>query len=158
MPKQSQLKILIVAKQNKAGLHAARKLEKLLREYTEDIHFDLSTVKKARNARGTPIKKFDGDFIITVGGDGTLLWTAQQTTKPILPVRIEGYGFLCTADFKDLCLISEIHPMPLAARKDLHPILLLRELLNPNLRHKQPSGSEEGIASGRSQVRKPEVF
>ena len=102
MPKQSQLKILIVAKQNKAGLHAARKLEKLLREYTEDIHFDLSTVKKARNARGTPIKKFDGDFIITVGGDGTLLWTAQQTNKPILPVRIEGYGFLCTADFKDL--------------------------------------------------------
>ncbi|MBI2076583.1 MAG: NAD(+)/NADH kinase [Candidatus Aenigmarchaeota archaeon] len=102
MPRQSQLRILIVAKQNKAGIHAARKLEKLLKEYTEDIHFDLSTVKKAREAKGTPVRKFDGDFVITVGGDGTLLWTAQQTNKPILPVRIEGYGFLCTADFKEL--------------------------------------------------------
>lgn len=102
MTKQSQLKVLIVAKQNKAGIHAAKKLEKILKEYTEDIHFDLSTVKKARKVRGTPIKKFDGDFVITVGGDGTLLWTAHQTKKPILPVRIEGYGFLCTADFKEL--------------------------------------------------------
>ncbi len=102
MPKQPQLKILIVAKQNKAGIHAAQKLEKILKQYTEDVHFDLSTVRKAREAKGTPVKKFDGDFIITVGGDGTLLWTAQQTSKPILPVRIEGYGYLCTADFKEL--------------------------------------------------------
>lgn len=91
--------MLLVAKQNKAGIRHIKKLEKMLRKYTDEIHFDHSTALRLRK-RGHSIRKFDGDFIITAGGDGTFLWTAHKADIPILPVRIEGQGFLCTVDFK----------------------------------------------------------
>lgn len=106
MPKRKKKeisRILIVAKQNKNGIRMAKKLEKLLKPYTSDIYFDRSTALRERK-KGMSVKNFDGSMIITVGGDGTLLWTAQQLEKsvPILPVKIEGHGFLCTATFKEL--------------------------------------------------------
>lgn len=99
--KKSDLKVLIVAKQNKIGLKMAKKLEKMLLEHSDDIHFDHATALKLRK-RGVSIRKFKGDFIVTIGGDGTLLWTAHKSSVPILPVKIEGYGFLCTSTFKDV--------------------------------------------------------
>jgi NAD+ kinase len=99
--KKIELDVLIVAKQNKIGIKLAKKLEKMLSEYTDDVHFDHATALKLRK-RGVSIRKFTGDFIITIGGDGTLLWTASKANVPILPVKIEGYGFLCTATFKDV--------------------------------------------------------
>jgi len=99
--KKTNLNVLIVAKQNKLGIKMAKKLEKMLSEYSDDIHFDHATALKLRK-RGISIRKFTGDFIITVGGDGTLLWTASKADVPILPVKIEGHGFLCTATFKDV--------------------------------------------------------
>src|SRR3989338_10703037 len=98
---KSGVKVLLVAKQNKAGIRHIKKLEKMLRKHTDDIHFDHSTALRLRK-RGHSIRKFSGDFIITIGGDGTFLWTAHKANVPILPVRIEGYGFLCTADFDEL--------------------------------------------------------
>lgn len=103
-PKRSRVilkDILIVAKQNKAGIRMARKLENMLKPYAVSIHFDRSTALRLRK-RGLSVKRFDGDLVITVGGDGTLLWTAHQTRLPILPVKIEGHGFLCTCSFKEL--------------------------------------------------------
>jgi NAD+ kinase len=97
------LSILISAKQNKTGVKAARKLAKELVRFA-DVHFDKSTAQKRIQwrMRGIAVSKFKGDLIITLGGDGTFLWTAYQATTPILPVRIEGHGFLCTIDYKDL--------------------------------------------------------
>lgn len=101
--RKKAMNILIVAKQNKLGLSRAKKLGKALREYV-DVKFDPSTARRVRRLRktGTSITKFDGDLIITIGGDGTLLMTSHHSKVPILPIRIEGYGFLCTADFKDV--------------------------------------------------------
>ncbi|MBI4162111.1 MAG: NAD(+)/NADH kinase [Candidatus Aenigmarchaeota archaeon] len=99
--KKKEAEILIVAKQNRTGIRMARKLEKELKKYTENVHFDRSTALRLKK-RGTPVKKFSGDLVITIGGDGTLLWTSHQTDVPILPIKIEGYGFLCTANFKQL--------------------------------------------------------
>lgn len=101
---KKKLRVLIVAKQNKLGLKMAKKLERKLSEYTDEIHFDVSTTKSLSRAgkKGIKVSKFHGDLIITIGGDGTLLWTAHQTNIPILPVRIEGHGFLCTAEFNEL--------------------------------------------------------
>jgi NAD+ kinase len=98
--KQKQKEILIVAKQNKLGMKLARKLEKAL-EGKAELHFDKSSALRLHK-RGHSIRKFSGDFIITIGGDGTFLWTAHKAGVPILPVRIEGYGFLCTTDFDEL--------------------------------------------------------
>ncbi|MBI4018139.1 MAG: NAD(+)/NADH kinase [Candidatus Aenigmarchaeota archaeon] len=101
--KRKDTKILIIAKQNKLGIRLAKKLEKQLKPFTDEIYFDRSTSLRA-GMRGTSVKKFDGDIIITIGGDGTLLWTSQQIEKPvpILPVKIEGHGFLCTTTYKEL--------------------------------------------------------
>jgi len=69
-----------------------------------DVEFDKSTAQRRIRWRmhGTAINKFKGDLIITLGGDGTFLWTAYQASVPILPVRLEGHGFLCTIDLSDL--------------------------------------------------------
>lgn len=98
------MKIMIVAKQNKIGITRAKRLTKELKKYTDKISYDPSTARRVRKLRkkGASISKFDGDMIITVGGDGTFLHTAHQATAPILPVKIEGHGFLCTTDFREL--------------------------------------------------------
>jgi len=97
------MRILISAKQNAVGLRAAKRLHKELVKFS-DVEFDPSTAKKLKKfrGRGTAIKKFDGDLIISLGGDGTFLWTGYQARVPILPVRLEGYGFLCSVNFKEL--------------------------------------------------------
>ena len=104
----SKMKILIAAKQNPAGIRAAKKAEKELSKFAE-VHFDRSTALRLHKwkTRGMSIKRFDGDMIVTLGGDGTFLWTAYQARVPILPVRIEGHGFLCTTDMKELLKNTE---------------------------------------------------
>ncbi len=92
-------RVLIVAKQNKVGMKAAKKVEKLLKGRVKDLHFDTSTSLRTR-MRGTSIRKFKGDLVITLGGDGTFLWTAHKTDIPILPVKLEGQGFLCSVTLK----------------------------------------------------------
>ena len=93
--------VLIVAKQNKVGVHHAKKLEKMLQNKVREVHFDRSTAIRFRKI-GHSIRKFNGDLIITLGGDGTFLWTAHKTDVPILPVKLEGQGFLCSCNFKQL--------------------------------------------------------
>lgn len=95
------MKVLIVAKQNDLGIKMAMRAEKKIKEITEDVNFDMSTALKLRK-RGVSIRKFDGDLIVTIGGDGTFLHTSSRTTIPILPVKIEGHGFLCTTTMKEL--------------------------------------------------------
>ena len=92
------MKILVVAKQNEKCIKSADKLKKNL---NHEVVFDPLTGKKL-NKKSENIDKFDGDFVITLGGDGTFLWTAQHTDKPILPVRAEGFGYLCSIDFDKL--------------------------------------------------------
>ena len=95
-----QKKIMIVAKQNPLGIQLARALARKI-EGKCDYIFDPSTSMRLRK-RGTSIKRFDGDFIITLGGDGTFLRASHQTNLPILPVKLEGHGFLCTCTYKEL--------------------------------------------------------
>ncbi len=92
-------KVLIVAKQNKVGIAAAKKVERLLKNKVKEIHVDNSTALKMRR-RGATIRKFRGDLVITLGGDGTFLWTAHKVNVPILPVKLEGQGFLCSCNLK----------------------------------------------------------
>lgn len=93
--------VLIVAKQNSTGMKAARKIDALLKDRVKELHYDSSTALRLR-ARGASIRKFKGDLVITLGGDGTYLWTAHKTDLPVLPVKLEGQGFLCTMNLKQL--------------------------------------------------------
>ncbi len=51
-------------------------------------------VSKYLNVKGRDIDTFDTDIIITVGGDGTVLWTLQHTNCPILGINMGALGFL----------------------------------------------------------------
>ena len=97
---ENRKRIMIVAKQNNLGLRIARTFARRI-ESKCDVSFDPSTALRLRK-KGTSIRRFDGDFIITLGGDGTFLRAAHQTDLPILPVKLEGHGFLCTTTYKQL--------------------------------------------------------
>jgi len=93
------MKIMIVSKPVKSVFKKSLELAKKLKDVK--VFFD-STNGKKYNLPWQKIENFKGDMIITVGGDGTFLWTSHKTNLPILPLRAEGIGFLTRGDIKDV--------------------------------------------------------
>lgn len=70
--------------------------------FTKKIMDTLSTeefvlppnVAKKFGEKGTSIEKMDVESLVTVGGDGTVLYTLQKSQKPILGINMGGRGFL----------------------------------------------------------------
>jgi len=58
-----------------------------------DVLIESKTAKKMHKS-GIPIPEMDVDIIITIGGDGTVLKTLQNTNKPIFPINLGKLGFL----------------------------------------------------------------
>ncbi len=92
------MKIMIVSKPTSRVFSKAMELSKRLKA---KVFFDPTNGKKY-NLPWQEIEKFRGDMIITVGGDGTFLWTSHKTDLPILPLRAEGIGFLTTFEVDKL--------------------------------------------------------
>ena len=46
------------------------------------------------HVEGHPLREFDGDVLVAVGGDGCLFYSAQNVEAPILGVNTGGVGFL----------------------------------------------------------------
>lgn len=60
----------------------------------EDILFSPEAAEEL-GEEGTPIEKMDVDSIVTIGGDGTVLYTLQRSPKtPILGINMGNRGFL----------------------------------------------------------------
>jgi NAD+ kinase len=95
------MNLLIVSKQNQLCFEASKKLEAVMKKEGHGIKFDSTTAKKMRKP-GEKIEKFHGDMVITLGGDGTFIYASEKTKLPILPVRVEGFGYLSTIDFDEL--------------------------------------------------------
>ncbi len=100
------MKVMVVSKPKKNVFKKASELAKKIK----NVVFDRTTGE----AHGLPwkeIEDFHGDLIITVGGDGTFLWTSHKTAVPILPLRAEGIGFLTRGDvdevIKDPRIVTE---------------------------------------------------
>ncbi|MGC8663247.1 MAG: NAD(+) kinase [Thermoplasmata archaeon] len=69
---------------------------KLVYEYLRkehDVILEEKTAKKIQKT-GIPISEMDVDMIITIGGDGTVLKTLQNTTTPIFSINLGKLGFL----------------------------------------------------------------
>jgi Predicted sugar kinase len=43
---------------------------------------------------GVPLEEMNAEIIITVGGDGTALWTLKRVNTAILPINMGSFGFL----------------------------------------------------------------
>ncbi len=53
---------------------------------------------RALGLPGRPLREFDGDVLIAVGGDGCLFYSAQAVEAPILGINTGGVGFLSEVD------------------------------------------------------------
>ncbi|HEQ79309.1 MAG TPA: NADH kinase [Euryarchaeota archaeon] len=54
------------------------------------------------NMEGIPLEKLRADFLVSVGGDGTLLWCFQRTEMPILAVNMGNVGYLSESPMENL--------------------------------------------------------
>lgn len=52
--------------------------------------------------KGVELPEIRADIIITVGGDGTVLWTFQYATGPILGINMGGLGFLSEVEIGEV--------------------------------------------------------
>lgn len=59
----------------------------------DDVVLEENTAKEM-NAGGVPVEKMNAEVIVTVGGDGTALWTIQKTNSLILPINVGSLAFL----------------------------------------------------------------
>ncbi|SVD23055.1 uncharacterized protein METZ01_LOCUS375909, partial [marine metagenome] len=65
-------------------------------------NFELeSQTAKIVNLNGVPFEELQGDAVISLGGDGTLLYILSKINKPIFGINCGGVGFLSEMEYKD---------------------------------------------------------
>ncbi len=74
-----------------------RFLTAYLKDNGNDFLLESGTAREMK-MDGAKVEKMDVDAIITVGGDGTALWTLQKTNIPILPINVGSLAFLSEVD------------------------------------------------------------
>ncbi len=62
-----------------------------------DFVIESGTAKEMK-VDGERIDKISADALVTVGGDGTALWTLQKSKLPILPINVASLAFLSETD------------------------------------------------------------
>jgi len=89
------MRIGIVAKKSKKAIDLALKIGEFLLEQGISIIYDTETAKKLKK-EGFEIKDMDVDYIVVLGGDGTILKTVFHTKGkiPILGINFGTIGFL----------------------------------------------------------------
>jgi NAD+ kinase len=108
---------LIARYDNKQALKLAEDLSKYLRSKKLDVYVEGTLQGKIdTKAELIPLKNMKADFLITIGGDGTILRTCLEATKPeppILAINMGVRGFLTEVEPKealaavDRCLKSD---------------------------------------------------
>ena len=68
--------------------------------FLDDFELELET-SKIVNLKGIPIKELQGDVVISLGGDGTLLYVFSKVNKPIFGINCGGVGFLTEMEHTD---------------------------------------------------------
>lgn len=83
---------------SKEAIRVLNHLVNILKKYNIKYVIDSKSVNKSLNLNKMPLEKMDVDIIISIGGDGTLLYTIHRVLEkeiPILGINIEGsFGFL----------------------------------------------------------------
>jgi NAD+ kinase len=108
---------LIARYDNKQALKLAEDLSEYIRSKKLDVYVEETLRGKIdTKAELIPLKKMKADFLITIGGDGTILRTCLEAPKPeppILAINMGVRGFLTEVEPKeayaavDRCLKSD---------------------------------------------------
>ncbi|MDP8305982.1 MAG: NAD(+)/NADH kinase [Candidatus Chlorobium antarcticum] len=88
---------IVVNVSRQRAIDLARTLAKWLEERGVDYVFESLSAEKTGSSRSAPIEKLNTqcDAFISLGGDGTLLFTSQHSvTKPVIGVNVGRLGFL----------------------------------------------------------------
>jgi len=98
---------LIARYDNKQALKLAEELSDYLRKKNLGVQVEDTLSGKINvNAEFTPLKTMKTDFLITIGGDGTILRTCmaiQKPEPPILAINMGVRGFLTEIEPKEAC-------------------------------------------------------
>ena len=102
----------IVARYDKKqAIILAEKISVFLEKKGLEVFIEESLSNKMkRPLRSMPLSKMQTDFIVTIGGDGTILRAGISTPKPeppILAINMGGRGFLTEVEPKDAFLALE---------------------------------------------------
>lgn len=77
------------------------RIEKTVTEYGGEIIYE-SRLAEALGLSGTPLENMRTDFVITLGGDGTVLYTLQRCNSKIIAVHLGGLGFLTELNVEEI--------------------------------------------------------
>lgn len=79
------------------------KVEKILTNVIGLVdEFDLEEeTAKILGLKGNPIGELQGDIVISLGGDGTLLYILNKLNKPVFGINCGGVGFLTEIEHSD---------------------------------------------------------
>jgi len=91
--------------EHKHALAATRRVVHLLKG-KHDVFLE-DYVAKALRLRGGPLEKIKADFILAIGGDGTVLRALQRTNEKVLGINTGNVGFLAEGDHESLDVILE---------------------------------------------------
>ena len=68
--------------------------------FVKDFDLEEETAKIV-NLKGNPIDQLKGDVVISLGGDGTLLYILNKLNKPVFGINCGGVGFLTEIEQSD---------------------------------------------------------
>ena len=98
---------LVARCDKKKALDLAKELAEYLRDKGLEVYIeDIIAEKVDAPAKTVPLKNMKTDFIITIGGDGTILRTClavPDPEPPILAINMGVRGFLTEVEPKDAC-------------------------------------------------------
>jgi NAD+ kinase len=98
---------LVARYDKKQALELARDLAEYLRSKGLEVYIEDTIAEKVNvPAKTVPLKNMKTDFIITIGGDGTILRTClavPEPEPPILAINMGVRGFLTEVEPKEAC-------------------------------------------------------
>ncbi len=91
---------IICRPDRKKSVSLARDVFDFLTE--KDTVFCENGVAKALEQKGLSLKEINkkSDVVVTIGGDGTILWALKEIEKPIFAINSGGMGFLAEVESK----------------------------------------------------------
>ena len=98
---------LVARYDKKQAFELAKELAEYLRNKGLEVYIEDTIAEKGDTpAKAVPLKNMKTDFIITIGGDGTILRTClavPEPEPPILAINMGVRGFLTEVEPKDAC-------------------------------------------------------
>jgi NAD+ kinase len=95
-----------------AGIEQARQLLKFLEKKEMTVHIPEHLAKALKRPKlSCPLAEMQVDVVVTLGGDGTLLYAAHNLPHnvPLLPVNLHSFGFLSECEIMEaMDLLSNV--------------------------------------------------